>query len=301
MSEQSERLPSLNALRVFEVVARQLNFRRAAEELGVTQGAVAQQIRGLEADLEIRLFERLPRSLALTDAGRGYQASIRRAFELIAEATRALRPEPLHLTISVTPTFASKWLIPRLPDFTAAWPHIDLRVLATERLSSFHTDAVDLAVRFGQPPFGPGLETRLLFEQGIVAVASPALLERLGRPATLADLQRFALLHDAHNAWSQFCQQVFGQALPAAAQNLRFNQTSLAIDAAVAGQGLALASRLFVQADIDAGRLLRVFDKVLRADAGFYLVAPRKARNEATLALVQDWLLAQAAKEAHEY
>jgi len=187
MSEQPERLPSLNALRVFEVVARHLNFRRAAEELGVTQGAVAQQIRGLEADLEIRLFERLARSLALTDAGRGYQASIRRAFELIAEATRALRPEPLHLTISVTPTFASKWLIPRLHDFTGAYPQIDLRVLATERLSSFHNDAVDLAVRYGQPPFGPGLETRLLFEQRIVAVLHEVLRES---PMTLSDLAR---------------------------------------------------------------------------------------------------------------
>lgn len=200
----------------------------------------------------------------------------------------------------MTPTFASKWLIPRLPDFTAAWPHIDLRVLATERLSSFHNDAVDLAVRTGRPPFGPGRETRLLLEQGIVAVASPALLERLGRPSRLEDLQRFTLLHDAHDAWPQVFQQVFDQAPPTAAQNLRFNQTSLAIDAALAGQGLALASQLFVQRDIAAGRLVQVFDKVLRVDAGFYLVAPRKARNEATLALVQDWLLAQAAKETQD-
>lgn len=156
MSEDFAQLPPLNALRVFEVVARHLNFRRAADELGVTQGAVAQQVRSLEAHLAIKLFERLPRGLGLTDAGRSYQASIRRAFELIAEATQVLRPEPLHLTLSVTPTFASKWLIPRLPDFTASHSHIDLRVLATDRLSSFQNDAVDLAVRYGRPPFGPG-------------------------------------------------------------------------------------------------------------------------------------------------
>lgn len=294
MSDTFQRLPSLNALRVFEVVARHLNFRRAAEELGVTQGAVAQQVRGLEADLQIKLFDRLPRTLALTDAGRAYQASIRRAFELIAEATQALRPEPLHLTISVTPTFAAKWLIPRLPDFTGSHPQIDLRVLATERLSSFHNDAVDLAVRYGQPPFGPGLEMQLLFGQQIIAVASPTLLARLGTPASPADLPGYPLLHDAHNAWPQFCQQVFGQTPPAATQNLRFNQTALAIDAAVAGQGLALASRLFVEDDIEQGRLVRVFDRAWLPDAGFYLVAPRKARNEAALAVVRDWLLAQA-------
>jgi LysR family transcriptional regulator, glycine cleavage system transcriptional activator len=111
------RLPPLNALRAFEASARHLNFRVAAEELGVTQGAVAQHVRGLEADVGVKLFERLPRSLALTPTGRGYAAQLRRAFELITDATATLRPEPQRLTISVTPTFASKWLIPRLPHF----------------------------------------------------------------------------------------------------------------------------------------------------------------------------------------
>ncbi|WP_156356139.1 LysR family transcriptional regulator, partial [Pseudomonas sp. GTC 16482] len=115
-------LPSLNALRVFEVVARHLNFRLAAEELGVTQAAVAQQIRGLEASLNLRLFERLPRGLALTDAGLGYSGSIRNALAMIDEATRLLRPQASHLTVSVTPTFASKWLIPRLGSFAHSHP-----------------------------------------------------------------------------------------------------------------------------------------------------------------------------------
>jgi DNA-binding transcriptional LysR family regulator len=109
MAGSIRRLPSLNGLRAFEVASRHLNFRIAAEELGVTQGAVAQQVRGLEAEIGMKLFERHPRTLALTDAGRSYVTSIRRAFELISEATGTLRPEPFHLTISVTPTFASKW------------------------------------------------------------------------------------------------------------------------------------------------------------------------------------------------
>src|SRR5690606_34012184 len=105
-------LPPLNGLRVFEVAARHLSFRSAAEELGVTQSAVAQQIRGLEAALGVRLFERRPRTLALTDAGRGYAANIRRAFELIVDATRTLAPGTAHVTVSVTPSLASRWLIP---------------------------------------------------------------------------------------------------------------------------------------------------------------------------------------------
>ena len=158
-------LPSLNALRMFEVVARHLNFRLAAEELGLTQAAVAQQIRGLEASLEIRLFERLPRGLGLTDAGRAYSASIRSALAMIDEATRLLRPESSQLTVSVTPTFASKWLIPRLGGFAERNPEIDLRLLATDRLAHFHTDGVDIAVRYGQPPFAGGLNAELLMEQ----------------------------------------------------------------------------------------------------------------------------------------
>ena len=290
MTDGFPRLPPLNGLRVFEAVTRHLNFRLAAEELGVTQGAVAQQVRGLEAGLGLKLFERRPRTLVLTEAGRSYAASIRRAFELIAEATETLKPEPKHLTVSVTPTFASRWLIPRLPEFTAAHPDIDLRILATDRISNFQTDAVDIAVRYGRPPFGPGLDAELLFEQVIVAVASPLLVERLGPPDEAGNLLRYALLHDAHNFWPQFLERACANGAITAAQNIRFNQTSLAIDAAIAGQGLALASLPFVQEDIATGRLVRPFATELRAGADFYLVSPRKPRRPEPVAAVRSWL-----------
>lgn len=182
MISPARRLPPLNGLRVFEVVSHHLNFRLAAEEIGVTQGAVAQLIRGLEAELGMQLFLRRPQGLEPTEAGQQYAARIRRAFELIAEATRDLRAEPQRLTISVTPSLASRWLIPRLTDFTAAHPTIDLRIVATDRLSNFETDDVDLAVRLGQPPFGPGLNAELLHEQTIIAIGSPLLIEKLGDP-----------------------------------------------------------------------------------------------------------------------
>lgn len=290
MTPSGRRLPSLNGLRAFEAAARHSSFRLAAEELGVTQGAVAQQVRGLEAELGLQLFDRLPRRLVLTGAGRAYQADIGRAFGIIAEATRALRPAPLPLTISVTPTFASKWLIPRLPDFMARHPELELHILATERLSSFHADRVDIAVRFGRPPFGPGLTAELLFEQDIIAVCSPVLLQGRELPLRADDLDGFVLLHDTHNLWPEFIETFLGSASPATAKGIRFNQTSHAIDAALAGQGITLANRFFLSQDLAAGRLVQPIDGTLRRDADFYVVMPRHRRS-GPVETVRDWLL----------
>ena len=296
------RLPPLNALRVFEVVTRHLNFRLAAEELGVTQGAVAQQIRGLEATLGVALCERRPRSLAMTEAAHGYVGNIRRAFELISEATETLRPEPQHLTISVTPSFAAKWLIPRLTDFNEAHPTVDLRILATDRLANFQNDAVDLAVRLGAPPFGPGLQADLLVKQIVIAVASPALIAKWGKPDVPANFAKYPLLHDFHDFWPAFIERAFVEkAFPAQARHsgamaptkhMRFNQTALAIDAAIAGQGLALASRFLVQNDIAAGRLVQVFATELGVGVDYYILAPRKSRHPESVTAVRRWLSA---------
>ena len=292
MKERFSRLPPLNGLRAFEAAARHLNFRLAAEELGVTQGAVAQHVRGLEADLGLKLFDRLPRSLALTDPGRGYANHLRRAFELLTEATTALRPEPERLTISVTPTFASKWLIPRLPGFAEAHPDIELRILAAESLSNFQSDGVDIAVRQGRPPFGPGLVADLLFEQEVVAVCSPALLGDPPRRLAPEDVDRFTLLNDAHDLWPEFFEQALGQSPSAAVKRLRFNQTSLAIDAAIAGQGLTVASRFLVEHDIREGRLVQAFVAAMQAAMNSYVVTLRKPRRPKLTDLVRGWLLA---------
>lgn len=295
MPSSSRRLPPLNGLRVFEVVARHLNFRLAAEEIGVTQGAVAQLIRGLEAELGLKLFLRRPQGLEPTEAGQQYAAKIRRAFDLIAEATRELRAEPQRLTISVTPSLASRWLIPRLPDFTAAHPTIDLRIVATDRLSNFETDDVDLAVRLGQPPFGAGLNAELLHAQTIVAIGSPLLIEKLGDPGDPRNFARYPLLHDAHDFWPAFLGKAFPSGASASAQNVRFNQTSLAVEAAIAGQGLALASLFLVADDIVSGRLDRVLPTELLVDAGFHIVFPRKPRHPGPVEEVCRWLVEAAA------
>ncbi|QRM55339.1 LysR substrate-binding domain-containing protein [Sinorhizobium sp. BG8] len=289
------KLPSLNRLKAFEAAARHLNFRLAAEELGVTQGAVAQHVRGLEVELGVVLFERLPRTLALTGEGRSYIADIRRAFEIIARATGDLKPQPARVTISTTPTFAAKWLIPRLPELTARHPDLDIHIVATDRISNFQIDGVDLAVRYGRPPFGPGLGAELLFEQEIIAVCSPMLLNGRQPPATIGELSGYALLHDVHNFWPEFIERHYGvsasQHDPLNFRGISFNQTAHAIDAAVAGQGIVLATGNFVARDIAEGRLVRMVSTSLRGPSDFYLVWP-KYRKSAALQTALAWLRA---------
>ncbi|WP_370196850.1 LysR substrate-binding domain-containing protein [Aurantimonas sp.] len=294
MHGRSPRLPPLNGLRAFAVAARHGNFRLAAEELGVSQGAVAQQVRGLEAELGLSLFDRLPRGLALTDQGRAYAAQLGRAFELMADATAALKSAPRHLTISVTPTFAAKWLIPRLPDFAVAHPDIELRISASDRLANFQSDGVDLAVRQGRPPFGPGLRADPLFAQEIVAVCAPALATALAASSGAVPFDGVVLLDDAHDLWPQFAETILQTRLPDTTRHLRFNQTALAIDAAIAGQGVALASRFLVAQDLTAGRLVLAVPQSLRGDSDFHAVTPR-ARQPAAVEEVRAWLLRQRA------
>src|SRR3954454_24388743 len=200
-------LPSLNAIRAFEAASRHLNFRLAAEELGVTQGAVAQQVRGLEDSLGVKLFDRLTRTLALTEPGRAYATTVRRAFELIVEATANVRPEPLRLQVSVTPTFAAKWLLPRLPAFSAEHPGLDLGIVATDRVLNFHGDGIDLAVRYGQPSPGPSATVDLLFAEELVAVCSPSLVADASLPLPPAAVDGYELLQDAHGRWPQFIEE----------------------------------------------------------------------------------------------
>ncbi|MFP5511381.1 MAG: LysR substrate-binding domain-containing protein [Alphaproteobacteria bacterium] len=295
MSNEND-LPSLNGLRAFVAAGRHLSFRAAADELGVTQGAVAQQVRGLEEHLNLRLFLREPRGLAFTEDGRAYHLAVSRAFSQLWEATAALRSAPSHVTISVTPTFASKWLIPRLTEFTQAHPDIELRITATERVSSFHADGIDLAVRQGRPPFGASLRADLLFPQKVVAVCAPHLVAALDRPLDAATLSSMTLLHDTHDLWSKFIEIALGGDLDLS-RGLRFNQTTLTLDAALAGQGIALASRFLVQRDLKAGHLVQPLDSTLEGGLDFYLLTPRQGASAASLH-VRDWLLGMTSEGA---
>ncbi|THK37842.1 transcriptional regulator GcvA [Ensifer sp. MPMI2T] len=287
------KFPPLNALRMFESSARHLNFRLAAEELGVTQGAVAQQVRALEEHLEVKLFDRLPRGLDLTDSGRRYLKPVQRALSLISDATAELRPSKTTLTVSVTPSFATKWLIPRLNGFSKTNADLEVQVVAANAFANFQSDGVDIAVRHTKPPLGAGLRGELLFPITLLAVCKPTLMDDTPIQ-TAEDLTRHVLLHDAHGMWPVFLEQAGVHADAKSIKSLKFSHTSLAIDAAIAGQGVALASDALVRDDIAAGRLLSPLGIRLRDDLGFYIVHPRAPRKPDQVRRLRDWLLGQA-------
>ncbi|CAE1146326.1 LysR substrate-binding domain-containing protein [Serratia sp. Tan611] len=287
MTPSRRKLPPLNALRAFEVSGRRLSFRAAAEELGVTQGAVAQQVRALEEHLGQSLFQRLPRGLALTPQGAAYLTEVTRAFDTLGDATGRLLERPDTVTISVTPTFAAKLLIPRLAELNAALPGVELRTVATEALCDFERDQVDIAMRLTRPPFPSELEARLLFHQELVAVASPHLVKDLPLPLSRERLRELPLLHDALDHWPLFL-RADGK-LPGAV----FNQTTLALDAALAGQGIALACRAFVARDLKAGRLMQVTNETMMIEPSYFLVRKRSSLPLAPQDAVWDWCVAR--------
>ncbi|SDX54583.1 LysR family transcriptional regulator, glycine cleavage system transcriptional activator [Ruegeria halocynthiae] len=279
-------LPPLNALRAFEASARHLNFRLAAEELGVTQGAVAQQVRGLEARLGAGLFERLPRGLRLTEAGRRFHAPLRRAFRLIEEAVDDLSGQR-QITISVTPSFASKWLVPRLNGFMSSYPDVSVQVDAGERLANFQSDGIDIAVRQSRAPIAPDLIATPLFSTEFVVVCSPELAAEITVPA---DLMKHVLLSDSHGLWPLFLERAGVEGRP---RMMSFSQTSLAIDAAISGQGFALANAPLVSSELAAGRLVQPLSEVLIDDLSFFIVTPKKPRQPELVKQMRDWLLSQ--------
>jgi LysR family glycine cleavage system transcriptional activator len=295
---KARRLPPLNALRAFEAAARHLNFRLAAEEIGVTQGAVAQQVRHLEDVLQRRLFERLPRGLAPTPEGLEYFSAVQRALHLISDATEALDRRASTLTVSATPSFASKWLIPRLAQFSEAHPAIEVRVIADEKRCTFSGDGVDIAIRLGKPPFGKGLAGDLLFPLEVFAVGSPALLDGARPIRKPADLAKHALLHDAHDLWPEFLDALDHGNRIDPGKGPRFSQSLLAIDAAIAGQGIALTSEPLAERDLAAGRLRRIFDFALALSSGYYVVYPQGSLETGAGRAMRDWLLAQHAGDA---
>jgi LysR family glycine cleavage system transcriptional activator len=290
---KSRRLPPLNALRAFESAARHLNFRMAADEIGVTQGAVAQQVRNLEDVLDVQLFQRLPRGLALSTEGLAYFSAVQRALVIISDATEALDRRSSTLTITTTPSFASRWLIPRLPYFTRLHPTTEVRVIADEKLCTFKGDGIDIAIRLGKPPFPKGLVGELLFPVDIIAVGSPGLLDAGAVLRKPADLAKYALLHDAHNLWQEFFDALDQGTRIDASKGPRFSQSSLAIDAAIAGQGVALTSGPFVERDLATGRLRRIFDFALPLSLGYYVVYPQQYGDSVARQAMRDWLFAQ--------
>ena len=302
--ETRRRLPPLNALRAFEAAARHLNFSRAADELSVTPGAVSQQIQNLEDYVGAALFKRTPRGLLLTDSAQMALPALREAFDRLAEAAALLTAavDGRRLTLTAAPSFAAKWLVPRLGNFEAAYPQVDVWLSADMDLVDFGTGDIDLAIRYGAGPY-PGLEAIRLMSETVVPVISPELAAAnpINAPA---DLARHILLHDGSPDADDSCPD-WSMWLAArgvkgfdANRGPRFNQSSLVIEAAVGGRGVALAKRTLAQDDLDAGRLIVPMPIATSVDFAYFLVHPKaKGRLPQVKAFVS-WLTAEAA--SHE-
>jgi LysR family glycine cleavage system transcriptional activator len=292
------RLPPLNSLKAFEAAARHESFTRAAEELCVTQGAVSQQVKTLEESLAIKLFNRERQRLIITEAGRDYLTVVRDALDRIAVGTERLlqRQSAGVLTVSTSPDFAAKWLVHRLGHFAEAHRGIDLRVSATLHHVDFAREEVDLAVRHGDGNW-PGLDPVQLSAEQLFAVCSPKLLSGRRKLARPADLLKFPLLHlDNRDDWKKWLRAV-GVDEAEVTHGPVLNRVSMVIDAAVNGQGVALARTTLAAWDLINGRLVRPFPDSLPLSKTYWILCPKATSNLPKIVTFRNWLLAEAAAD----
>src|SRR5258706_8553816 len=291
-------LPPLNALKAFEAAALRESFTRADEELGVAQGAVSHQVKSLEDTLGIKLFNRERQRLVINDAGREYLNVVRDALDRIAAGTERVlqRQNSGVLTVSTSPDFAAKWLVYRLGRFSEAHPDIDLRVSATMHHIDFVREEVDVAVRHGDGNWS-GLDAVRLCTEQLFPVCSPKLMVGRNRITKLADLLKTPLLHlDDSKAWSQWFDAA-GVTEPETSHGLVLNRASMLIDAAVDGQGVALARTTLAAWDLINGRLVRPFDLSLKLSKTYWIVCPKAASTKPKIVTFRDWLFSEAADD----
>lgn len=295
----SKRLPPLNALRVFDSAARHLSFTKAAEELFVTQAAVSHQIKTLEEFLGLKLFRRRNRSLLLTEEGQSYYLDIKEIFSSINEATRKLlaRSAKGALTVSLSPSFAIQWLVPRLSGFNQAYPGIDVRIQAVDREEDKLADDVDVAIFYGRGNW-TGLRTDRLYSEYLIPVCAPSLLTGEKPLKTPSDLIYHTLLHDtSRRDWQAYVRQLEIQNQINVQQGPIFSHSSMVIQAAVHGQGVALVNNVMARSEIESGRLVRPFQDVLVSKNAFYLVCQDSQAELGKIAAFRQWILSQAANE----
>lgn len=288
----SHRLPPLNALKAFEAAARHLSVKAAAEELCVTPGAVSQMLKTLETHLGLRLFERVNRGIYLTQAGRDYLPPIRNAFRQIAEASRRVGAsiDGGILTVSVTPFFASAWLVPRMKSFQDAYPGIDLQIVTSSALVDFSRSGVDVAVRHGLGRY-PGLRSDRVVAVEMVVVAAPSLVERLGLPHGPEDLLSWPHVHDAERkGWSLWFQSNGFDELRAP-RGLSFDDSSLLLKAVLTGQGAGLLPAAMVAGEIESRQLVQLLGAARMEDFAYYLVSPETTQNHPKIRAFRNWIL----------
>ncbi len=284
----ADRLPPLAALKAFEAAARLGSFSRAAEETYVTHGAVSHQVKALEALVGVPLFARNGRRVALTAEGKVLADRIRAALHDIGDALQAVgrRDRSKQLTVSMLPSFAARWLMPRLGRFMEEHPDIAVNVHASLALVDFERDGVDMAVRFGGGGW-PNLEVEKFMDDQRFPVASPRL--NGGKlPERPADLAKFRLLSTDDEPWAPWFKAA-GVNLPEPSGAM-FNDAAMMVQAAVDGRGIAYARRSITEGDLAAGNLVRLFDIALKSDGSYYLVWP-KGKPPAKVLAFRDWMV----------
>jgi LysR family glycine cleavage system transcriptional activator len=295
-------LPPLNSLRAFEVAARHLSFTRAGEELFVTAAAISHQIKTLEESLGMMLFDRKPKSLVLTDAGRAYLPAVQGAFRQLTEATYRLHADAGRATLKVNipPTFAVKWLIPRLDSFMKSHPEIDIKVSTSKEMVDFSREDFDLAIRYGRGVY-PGLHSELCLPVEVFPVCSPALLKGKYPLRTPADLRHHTLLHDASTYkdgsnpdWAAWFGHAGVEGIDAT-RGPSFWPSHIVLDAALDGLGVALAKRSWVERDLAAGYLARPFDLSLPVEFAYYVICPESRLNDQHIRQFVDWIQSEVA------
>jgi LysR family glycine cleavage system transcriptional activator len=293
------RLPALNALKAFEAAARYESFTKAAVELCVTQGAVSHQVKALELELGLKLFRRERQRLLITEAGRSYLEVVRDAFDRLAIGTERLlqRQNTGVLAVTTSPNFASKWLVHRLGRFAEDHPGIDLRISASVQHIDFAREDIDMAIRHGDGQW-PGLHVTRLCVEELFPVCSPKLLHGRGAIRTPRDLKRHMLLHtDDRSGWAKWLDEA-GVLWGDLGSGPVFNQASMAIDAAIDGQGIALARTALAAWDLIAGRLVRPFPLALTVPYAYWIVCPRANADLPKVTIFRQWLLSEAALDA---
>ncbi len=302
----SIQLPPLNSLRVFEAAARHLSFTKAAEELHVTPAAVSQQVKNLEEHFGVQLFRRGTRMLHLTDAARAVVPTLREGFDKLTEVDHMLREREFDrlITVSVPPTFGAKWLVPRLERFQQRYPDYDLRLDASDKLVDFRNNDIDCAVRYGRGAY-EGLESVRVLDEITVPVCSPALLEGDHPLRTPDDLRHHTLLHaqwraldDAAPNWPMWLQAA-GLTDIDTSRGPRFNIETFIVQAAIAGQGVALVSSTYIADDIEHGRLVQPFPAMPNQSTEFthYVVYPIASKDNPKVLAFRDWIVEEAASD----
>lgn len=302
----SRKLPPLKALRAFEAAARHLSFTQAAGELHVTQAAISHQVKILEEHLGLPLFRRLNRRLVLTEAGQLYLPILREAFDRIHAGTQQLYKEDDSgpLRVSAIPSLAAKWLLPRMSRFRDRHPDIDVMISANNKLVDFTDDSVEMAIRYGMGNY-PGLQTDLLLSDEVFPVCSPSLLDGPKPLKKPEDLVYHTLLHDEvsrHDESPDWRNWLRAAGVSGVDWNRGpgFSDSSMVIDAAAAGQGVALAHRWLAAADLESGRVVQPFGPAVPSKFAYYVVCPLAFADRRRVRLFREWLLEEAERTSAE-